>query len=240
MCNVSVHVSVCLSGMHGKTWQALVSRRNRRWLDGKNKWMKRTCGEKEKVNWRWWVWWAGWGEKRNWERRWGRQGDRKDGPLASSFISFLHGEMCVLDASISLSWWNRCAVSFKRHANLSYHNLSGHNTWYIYTGTIYCCLRGDGWRRWGWWAAALSGVTVLWCACMCVQASASLSACLQMCVCLYAHLPVPICACLMYSAAHTCLFIQCKPKATDHNIACKSGFAVCHWYTLLQMSNTLP
>lgn len=31
------------------------------------------------------------------------EGDRKDGPLASSFISFLHGEMCVLDASISLS-----------------------------------------------------------------------------------------------------------------------------------------
>lgn len=29
--------------------------------------------------------------------------DRKDSPLVSSFISFLHGETCVLDASISLS-----------------------------------------------------------------------------------------------------------------------------------------
>lgn len=37
------------------------------------------------------------------ERDRGREGDRKDSPLASSFISFLHGEMCVLDASISLS-----------------------------------------------------------------------------------------------------------------------------------------
>lgn len=103
---------------------------------------------------RWWCW----REKRGREER-VKQGDRKDSPLVSSFISFLHGEMCVLDASISLSWWNRCAVNFKRHANLSHHNVSGRNTWYIYTGTIYCCLRGDGWRGWGRWAAAS------WCAC---------------------------------------------------------------------------
>ena len=37
------------------------------------------------------------------ERERAGEGGRKDGPLAPSFISFLHGEMCVLDASISLS-----------------------------------------------------------------------------------------------------------------------------------------
>ncbi len=177
--DIEARLWVCMCGgvyMVWKTQQASVSRRDRRWL-GENEWMKRRCvGEKEKVSRRWWVWWAGREEckkkrrkrERGRERWWGRQGDRKDGPLASSFISFLHGEMCVLDASITLSWWNRCAVSFKRHANLSYHNLSGHNTWYIYTGTIYCCLRGDGWRRWGRWAAAPSTVTVWWCACVCM------------------------------------------------------------------------
>lgn len=43
----------------------------------------------------------GWGGAGARERE--GEGDRKDGPLAPSFISFLHGEMCVLDASISLS-----------------------------------------------------------------------------------------------------------------------------------------
>ena len=156
------------------------------------------------------------------------EGDRKDGPLASSFISFLHGEICVLDASISLSWWNRCAVNFKRHANLSHHNLSGHNTWCIYTGTIYCCLRGDGWRRWGRWAAAPSTANAWWCVYECFSKRLCSKACLPVCLPSRAYL----CA---SSAAHTYLLLP-----TNYNIAYKSGFTVYYWYTPPKMSNILP
>lgn len=124
--------------------------------------------------------------------------------------------MCVLDASISLSWWNRCAVNFKRHANLSHHNLSGHNTWYIYTGTIYCCLRGDGWRR-GWGSSCTIN-----CDCMmmmmrmCARAFASAS--------LSSRLPSRAYPCkhflqLMHS------LVEREPTATSHNVAYKSEFA---------------